>query len=131
MTSVCKLSIFAILILCAMNSSVMAFCGWSCGLQCFPCRVVCGVRCSLGKRSVIEPENQLPFPDKFQNYDLDKSGGITLRELAEAISVQEHSKETEKAFNLADKNGDGEIDCNEFKAAPYLFEHQPSCPSAE
>ena len=108
----------------------MAGCGWGCSVQCFPCRVVCGIRCTWGKRSVIdEPQNQLPFPDKFENYDLDKSGEITLKELAEAISVHEHSKETEKAFKLADKNGDGEIDCMEFKKAPYRFEHQPSCPT--
>ena len=71
----------------------------------------------------------LAFPNKFENYDVDKSGGITLKELAEAVSVQEHFKETEKAFNVADKNGDGQIDCMEFKAAPYRFEDEPTCPT--
>ena len=96
---------------------------------------MCGVHCSWGKRSaaIDKPQNtvSLPFPDKFENYDLDGSGGITLEELATAISVEEHSKETLNGFQLADKDGDGQIDCSEFKAAPYLFEHQPSCPRTE
>ncbi|CAB4014420.1 EF-hand calcium-binding domain-containing 1-like [Paramuricea clavata] len=131
MTSVHKLSVFTILILCTMYSSVTARgCRYQCGLVCFPCRVQCSVRCTWGKRSAIDkPQNtvRVPLPDQFENYDLDKSGGITLEELAEAINVEEHSKETVKAFQLADKDGDGQIDCSEFKAAPYLFAHEPSC----
>ncbi len=116
-----------------MYSNVMARgCSWQCGTVCFPggCRVQCEYRCTWGKRSAIEePQNtvRVPFPDKFENYDLDKSGEITLEELAKAIHVKEHTKETAKAFQLADKDGDGQIDCSEFKTAPYLFEHHPSC----
>jgi hypothetical protein len=109
----------------------MAGCSYSCSVQCFPCRTVCRWRCTWGKRSITddEPQNRLPFPDKFQNYDLDTSGKITLEELAKAISVDEHSKETLKAFKLADQNGDGGINCKEFEKAPYLFEHKPTCPT--
>ena len=68
-----------------------------------------------------------PFPEKFENYDLDKDDAITLEELAQVINVEEHTKGTERAFHLADENEDGKIDCSEFKNAPYLFDHQPLC----
>ena len=68
-----------------------------------------------------------PFPEKFEDYDHDKNGAITLEEFAQAMSAEEHAKGTERAFHLADENEDGKIDCSEFKNAPYLFEHQPSC----
>ena len=135
MTSVYTLSIFTLLILCTMYSNVMARCRWACWRSCYPfypygCRVYCGVRCTWGKRSVSdEQQNQLPFPNKFENYDLDKNGGITLEELAQAIRVDEHVKETVEAFKRADKNDDGQIDCSEFKHAPYLFEDSPTCPT--
>ncbi len=131
MTSGYTLSVFTVLILCTMYSSVMARgCYLQCGVQCFPCRYYCRYVCSFGKRSSIDKgENtvQLPFPDKFENYDLDKSGGITLEELAKAISGEKHTKETVKAFLAADTDGDKKIDCSEFKAAPYLFAHDPTC----
>ena len=137
MISVYKLSVFTILILCTMYSSLTARgCRWRCRWVCepWPCRLTCGLEdCSWGKRSaaIDKPQLTSPFPDKFENYDLDGSGGITLEELAKAIRVEEHSRETLKGFQLADKDGDGQIDCSEFKAAPYLFEHQPSCPRTE
>ncbi len=131
MTSGYTLSVFTVLILCTMYSSVMARdCRLSCGVKCFPCRYQCEYICSWGKRSSIdkgEKKFQLPLPDKFENYDLDKSGGITLEELAKAIYVEKHSKEVVKAFLAADTDGDKKIDCSEFEAAPYLFEHKPSC----
>ena len=50
-----------------------------------------------------------------------------MKELAKATNVREHAKETEIAFNEADKNHDGQIDCAEFMRAPYLFAHRPTC----
>ena len=60
-------------------------------------------------------------------YDLNGDGAVSLELLAKAINVEVHSKETVEAFNLADKNDDGKIDCEEFKATLYLFKHRPTC----
>ena len=67
------------------------------------------------------------FPNRFSECDLNGDGFLTLKELAKAANVKEHSKATIHAFNLADRNDDGKIDCQEFKVAPYLFEHRPTC----
>lgn len=68
-----------------------------------------------------------PFPETFDEYDLDKNKRITLEELAQELNVKQSDKETKEAFNLADENGDGELNCSEFTTAPYIFEHSPSC----
>ena len=70
---------------------------------------------------------QIPLPEKFDVYDVNADGRITLEELAKATNVREHAKGTEMAFNEADKNHDGQIDCAEFTKAPYLFAHRPTC----
>lgn len=133
MTSVCKLALFTILVLCTMYSTVEAH---HCRIIFIRvcrnggCRIFVIRHCPshLGKRSLNDkPGKKVPFPDKFDNYDADKNGGITLEELAKTTKVNENAKLTRKAFQKADKDGDGQIDCSEFKAAPYLFAHQPSC----
>ena len=122
-------------VVCAVHfkPAMSAGCRVVCRLRCSwsGCRYRCYLRCSGGKRSISERNNddaqRIPFPEKFGKYDLDKNGGITLEELAIAINVAKHAKGTEEAFRQADKDGDGQINCEEFMKAPYLFAHRPSC----
>ena len=134
MSSFIKLSLVSMLVLCVTIKQAMAGCRVVCGVRCSwnGCSYGCGLRCSWswGKRNVPAPNKdskEIPFPSTFAKYDLDKNGGITLEELAEALNVVVHAKETEKAFRKADRNGDGQIDCDEFKEAPFLFSHRPKC----
>ena len=87
------------------------------------------MKCTWGKRSLIQDEKNrvIPFPERFLDFDINKDGKITLEELAKATNIEKHSVGTEKAFKEADRNQDGGIDCDEFKTAPYLFKHQPTC----
>ena len=85
------------------------------------------IRRSYGKRTIEHDKDVAPFPVQFDVYDINKDGQITLEELAKATNTKEHSEVTEKAFKEANKNvGDG-IDCDEFKAAPFLFNHRTTC----
>ena len=117
-----------------MFQHAMAGCRVICGVTCslYGCSYGCRLHCSWGKRSFLalgqnEDSNEIPLPSTFAKYDLNKDGGITLDELAKALNVAEHAKGTEIAFRKADGNGDGQIDCDEFKEAPYLFVHRPKC----
>ena len=96
------------------------------------CSPACSWVCSRGRRRrEILPQNTTmqirPFPDMFGSYDRDMDGMIDLEEFSQAVNADEHAKGTQKVFNIADENGDGEIDCTEFKNAPYLFGHRPAC----
>ena len=124
----------SLLILCVTFEQAMAGCRVVCGVRCSwsGCRYGCRLRCRWsGKRNNVPGRNEnsknMPFPSPFAKYDLDKDGGITLEELARALNVVEHAKGTEKAFRKADRNGDGQIDCTEFKESPFLFAHRPKC----
>ena len=104
------------------------------GICRFVCRTVCNPVCNWicrGRRRREIPQNTTaqikPFPDALGSYDRDMDGMIDLEEFSQAVNADEHAKSTEKVFNIADENGDGEIDCNEFKNAPYLFGHLPAC----
>lgn len=113
-------------------SRVESSCYFRCHFDCssgYGCQRVCTVVCSgsFGKRSIQENEVKIPLPDRFDEYDLDGDSAISLEELAKATHVDAHSKAAIDAFNLADKNDDGKIDCREFNAAPYLFKHRPTC----
>ena len=129
-----KFSLVSLLILCVTFEQAMAGCRVVCRRTCSwgRCSYGCHLRCRWsGKRNHIPGRNEnskdVPFPSPFAKYDLDKDGGITLEELARALSVVEHAKATEKAFRRADRNGDGQIDCTEFKESPFLFAHRPKC----
>ena len=126
----CKVIILSLALLFAVCSTVEGGCRYGCYLRCYigyGCHVVCGVRCTWGKRSIDDKKADKPFPDRFSDYDLNGDGALTLEELAKLTHVQADSKSTVEAFHLADKNDDGKIDCEEFKAAPYLFKHRPTC----
>ena len=136
MPSFIKLSLVFMLVLCITFDHTMAGCRLflHCGRKCFlgGCSFKCEFRCRwTGKRSSVpepnEASNEMPLPSTFAKYDLDKDGGITLEELAKALNVMKHAKATEKAFRRADRNGDGQIDCDEFKESPFLFAHRPKC----
>ena len=133
MSSFIKLSLVSMLILCVMFQYATAgrcyiVCAWKqygSNYLYFCVRV-----CPSGKRSFLgqnEDSNELPLPSTFAKYDQDKDGGVTLEEMAKALNVVKHAKGTEIAFRKADRNGDGKIDCDEFKEAPYLFAHRPKC----
>ena len=97
------------------------------------CRTVCNPSCDwvCGRRRREVPQNTTaqikPFPDALSSYDRDMDGMIDLEEFSQAVNADKHAKSTKKVFNIADENGDGEIDCQEFKNAPYLFGHRPAC----
>ena len=134
-----KLIILTLVVLFAVCSNVEARCSYGCNAYCSwqydgngwrrVCSLRCGVKCRWGKRSLTQDEKNriIPFPERFLDYDINKDGKITLEELAKATNIEEHSVGTEKAFKEADRNQDGGIDCDEFKTAPYLFKHQPTC----
>ena len=85
------------------------------------------IRRCYGKRTIQPSKDVAPFPGRFDDYDINKDGQITLKEFAKATNTKEHSKVTEAAFKEANKNGGDGIDCDEFKAAPFLFNHDPTC----
>ena len=115
----------------AAGCGLCIYCRWSCywGRCWFRCYL--GYCCSgVGKRSIEAPDegsNEMPLPSSFGEYDLNKDGGVTLEELAKALKVEEHASGTEMAFRRADRNGDGQLNCEEFEEAPFLFNHQPTC----
>ena len=134
MSAINKIMLLAIVFLATTTFTTEGFCHPVCrpvcktvsSLACNPvCRRVCGRR----RREI--PQNTTaeikPFPDALGSYDHDMDGMIDLEEFSQAVNADEHAKSTEKVFNIADENGDGEIDCNEFKNAPYLFGHRPAC----
>ena len=135
MSSAIKLSLVSMLVLCVMFLHATAGCRLElyCGLRCSRrgCAFRCYLRCSSrGKRSIRGPDgdsNEKPLPSKFGEYDLNKDGGVTLEELAEALEVAEHAEGTEIAFRRADRNGDGQLNCEEFQDGPFLFNHRPTC----
>ena len=118
--------LLAIVLLATTTFTTEGICGNICRTVCNPaCDWVCGRR----RREI--PQNTTaqikPFPDVLSSYDRDMDGAIDLEEFSQAVNADEHAKSTEKVFNIADENGDGEIDCNEFKNAPYFFGHRPAC----
>ena len=123
------------LVIFAMSFCLADSCWLVCRVICIETKthIICGRRCGLlGCRRRREiPQNATmqnkPFPEKFENYDRDNNGEISLKELALATSAEQHANGTERAFHLADKDEDGKIVCSEFKNAPFLFDHQPSC----
>ena len=96
-----KVALLALVILGAM--CLVEGCVKHCQLVCIQKsgRIICVYGCHLHCRRRREvPQNttmqKKPFPEKFENYDLDKNGAITLEELAQAMHVEEHAKGTER-----------------------------------
>lgn len=121
-----------VVVLCSLQLKAAGFgCRKYCYLRCgwLYCRWRCGFRCS-GKRGISSEDDvgeggQLP--QKFGVYDVNGDGRITLEELAKVTRVKKNAKGTKIAFGEADRNRDGYIDCEEFKRAPFLFAHRPTC----
>ena len=136
MTSAIKLSLVSMLVLCLMFQHATAgyYCWIVCVRRCFwgHCWTVCARYCRsyYGKRSIQGPDEnskEIPVPTSFGEYDLNGDGGVTLDELAKALKVEEHAKGTEIAFQKADRNRDGKLNCEEFQDGPFLFNHRPTC----
>ena len=126
----CKVLNLSLVVLFVVCNTVEGGCKYECSLEWVSgegWKTVCRVRCTWGKRSIEDKKVEKPFPDRFSDYDLNGDGALTLEELAKLTHVQADSKATLEAFHLADKNDDGKIDCEEFKTAPYLFKHRPTC----
>ena len=128
-----KLALFSLLILGAMLVGSEAYC---------PCKRTCLVRkiyirppcCSYrvysywvtacfyhgncyGKRS-SEPEMNIGFPCDFTKYDTDKDGKISEEQLMAVLHVNKsQAGDLDTAFDDADEDDDGSIDCEEFKKA--------------
>ncbi|XP_077866492.1 uncharacterized protein LOC100371314 [Saccoglossus kowalevskii] len=60
------------------------------------------------------------LPTTFETYDIDSNGHVNLTELALATETKE--EDAQKPFDDADLNGDGVLDEDEFKKAPWAFE---------
>ena len=127
MSAINKVMLLAVVILATSCLTTEGFCRKICRPV---CNTVCSWICGRRRRE-IPPQNTTmqikPFPDTFGSYDRDMDGMIDLEEFSQGINAEEHGKGTQKVFNIADENGDGEIDCTEFKNAPYLFRHRPAC----
>ena len=137
MPSAIKLSLVSMLVLCVMFQHAASYRCWRC-IRCGRrtiwgrCWYYCYVTycCSWGKRGIERPNEEskeIPLPSTFGEYDLNKDGGVTLEELAKALKVKEHAEGTEAAFQKADKNKDGQLNCEEFQESPFLFDSQPTC----
>ena len=134
-----KLAILTLVVLFALClSNVEGGCSYVYIRRCYLYRTWSGqlrIRCYFvwfrrcyGKRTIAKDYKDVaPFPERFDVYDTNKDGQITLKELAKATNTKEHSKATKAAFQKANTNGGNGIDCNEFKAAPFLFNHDPTC----
>ena len=139
MSSAIKLSLVSMLVLCVMfqHATATRYCRYyiRCGWRCYWGR--CYYRCylyrycyGLGKRSIQGPDEtskEMALPSTFAEYDLNKDGGVTLEELAKALKVKEHAEGTEIAFHRADRNSDGQLNCEEFQDAPFVFTSKPTC----
>ena len=109
--------------------------GWwwgsgSCKRECVRCSDLCAARIGYGKRSDV-PKNLAidPFPCKFDEYDADDSGGITIEEFAKALNAKVGEAQLGEAFQKADINKDGTINCRELSKAPFDFRCKVACPS--
>ena len=132
-----KFVLLTVLVLFVVCSNVEGGCSWSCSVRCRVmwgrrrCGLSCRLRCSGGwrrKRSIQDQEEEFRlFPNRFKDYDSNKDGVITIKEFAKAVDAKADSEGTKNAFNSADKDGDKKIDCKEFRNAPYLYNHDPTC----
>lgn len=130
----------AVLVLGALICSTEAGCQFKCSWRLrlvysngwrYVHRFVCGWVCGFsGKRSLVPSKNltEEPMPCKFANYDIDNSGGIDLKEFAEALDMKEDEVKT--AFKLADKNNDNTLSCIELLQGPFTFKCRVVCPES-
>ena len=79
-----------------------------------------------GKRS-MEPEIDIGFPCDFSKYDTDKDGKISKEELLVTLRMKQNQVgDLKRPFEDVDKNGDGGIDCGEFKTSKFEFKCEPT-----
>lgn len=83
--------------------------------------------CSSAKTKRSISQTIEDFPCNFQQYDADKNGLISKNEFATALNLETSEKEFDGNFNMADKSGDGYLDCSEFEMAPFQFKCKPEC----
>ncbi|WAR08511.1 hypothetical protein MAR_018469 [Mya arenaria] len=86
----------------------------------------CYVRQTKCKRSVENGMALLPFSDDFRDYDMNDDKRIEYEEFVytvmRSVGLSE-PMELREPFNIADFNGDGELNSKEFEGAPFLFAH--------
>ncbi|XP_052783331.1 uncharacterized protein LOC128219552 [Mya arenaria] len=78
------------------------------------------------KRIVNNNENLVPFSDDISDYDVNGDKRVNYEEFVFAVTRTVNlaePTELRRPFTFADVNGDGELDTQEFIAAPFLFAH--------
>lgn len=78
----------------------------------------------LCKRNLDGKTVFVPFPDKFNDYDKDSDGFITFKEFLEAVMSTVNLSDPEdliQPFSDSDKNGDKQLNQEEFANSDFLF----------
>ncbi|XP_052784966.1 uncharacterized protein LOC128220565 [Mya arenaria] len=96
-----------------------------------PANTIAKVACTVGerkicKRSVDMSVNIEPFSDDMSDYDVNGDKRVNYEEFVSAVTNTVNlaePAELRRPFTFADVNGDGELDTQEFIAAPFLFAH--------
>ncbi|KAH3736729.1 uncharacterized protein LOC127851407 [Dreissena polymorpha] len=86
----------------------------------------CAVKADDCKRSVSTSTIMVPFSDEFSDYDTNDDKQISYEEFVfvviKTVTLADPSQLREPFF-IADDNGDGVLDIDEFQGAPFLFAH--------
>ena len=76
------------------------------------------------RRWADEVENNL-LPSKFQAFDVNEDGKITIDEFVETLNIP--LRKAEELLKIADNNEDEMVSCQEFVEAELKFDGEPSC----
>ncbi|XP_060600193.1 uncharacterized protein LOC132753714 [Ruditapes philippinarum] len=88
----------------------------------------CHVKKDKCKRSVDMTEILIPFSDEMSDFDINLDKIITNDEFRFAVLTSVNLVEPDELrepFIFADFDGNGVLDSDEFKGAPFLFAHKP------
>ncbi|KAK6183617.1 hypothetical protein SNE40_011059 [Patella caerulea] len=88
------------------------------------CKLVCSLGCGRQKRHIAysTPGHVIPLANRLDAFDIDDDGFVSKKEFGIAINDDESNDDFNKAFHIADKNGDGKLTPSELYKGPFLFE---------
>ena len=78
----------------------------------------------IQRRWADEVENNL-LPSKFQAFDVNEDGKITIDEFVETLNIP--LQKAKELLKIADNNEDEMVSCQEFVEAELKFDGEPSC----